>query len=233
MSNMLSWLPYIGKTISQYSIYRSTDGLNYDLIDEIAGTEDFYIDSTAYCPQEYSYKVEAQLDSSIYTSESNNDASVPTSFVNQITTSIIRSTVVDNNSILTEWHEGNPFPELVYYYLIYKSSDKDPGNFVLIDSVNNSTKYYLDRDVDVNATNYQYKIEVENICQQRTGLTDLSGNILLQGKLDDMNNSRLEWTPYKGWKEGVERYEIQKQDENGNWKTIKSVDGKTHHMEEE
>ena len=233
MSNTLSWLPYIGAPISQYSIYRSIDGLNYDLIDAIAGTEDFYIDSTAYCPQEYSYKIEAQLDGSIYTSESNNDASVPTSLVNQITTSVIRSTVIDNNSILTEWYEGTPFPELVYYYLIYKSSDKNPGNFILIDSVNNSTKYYLDRDVDVNTFTYQYKIEVENICQQRTGLTDLSGNILLQGKLDDMNNSRLEWTPYKGWKEGVERYEIQKQDENGNWKTIKSVDGNTHHMEEE
>lgn len=233
MANLLSWLPYSGKEVSIYSIYRSIDGLNYDLIAEVAGTENSYIDSTAYCQQEYSYKIEAQLAASIYTSESNNDASVPTSLVNQITTSIIRSTVVDNKSILTEWHEGSPFSELVSYYLIYKSSDKDPGNFTLIDSVNSSTKYYLDRDVDVNAYTYQYKIEIENICQQRTGLTDLSGNILLQGKLDDMNNSRLEWTPYNGWKEGVERYEIQKQDENGNWKTIKSVDGKTHHMEEE
>jgi len=233
MANMLSWLPYSGKDVTIYSIYRSIDGLNYDLIAEVAGTESSYIDSTAYCQQEYSYKIEAQLAASIYTSESNNDASAPTSLVNQITTSIIRSTVVDNSSILTEWHEGSPFSELVSYYLIYKSSDKDPGNFILIDSVNSSTKYYLDRDVDVNTNTYQYKIEVENICQQRTGLTDLSGNILLQGKLDDMNNSRLEWTPYNGWKEGVERYEIQKQDENGNWKTIKSVDGKTHHMEEE
>jgi PKD repeat protein len=233
MANLLSWLPYSGKEVTIYSIYRSIDGLNYDLIAEVAGTESSYFDSTAYCQQEYSYKIEAQLAASIYTSESNNDASVPTSLVNQISTSIIRSTVVDNSSILTEWVEGSPFSELVSYYLIYKASDKDPGNFTLIDSVNSSTKYYLDRDVDVNTNTYQYKIEVENICQQRTGLTDLSGNILLQGKLDDMNNSRLEWTPYNGWKEGVERYEIQKQDENGNWKTIKSVDGKTHHMEEE
>ncbi len=48
-----------------------------------------------------------------------------------------------------------------------------------------------------------------------------------------MNGSRLEWTPYQGWKEGVEKYEIQQQDENGNWKTIKTTDGKTNHYQEE
>ena len=122
---------------------------------------------------------------------------------------------------------------LVAYYRIYRADDSNPNEYTFIDKVDNNTFSYTDRNTDVINHTYSYKIEVENICNVNTGLTPASTTILLKGSLDDMNGSRLEWTPYQGWKEGVEKYEIQQQDENGNWKTIKTTDGNTHQYREE
>ncbi len=233
MKNLITWSAYKGNPVASYQIYRSSDQINFDLIAYTDSDSLSYTDTTALCPFTYTYKIEAEFVNSAYSSESNMYSATPVSLLNQIKTSIIRSTVINNESILTEWYEPNQYSEYVSAYNIYRSDDSSPSLFKLIDKVNAGTLRFEDFDVNVNERNYQYKIEVENICHDRTGYTDISGNILLNGKLNDMNNSVLEWSPYKEWKEGVERYEIQRQDENGNWKTIKTVDGKTHQFEEE
>jgi len=227
----LEWNNYVGRAVDVYYVYRSDDGLNYDLIGETPNL--MYVDTAAYCAIPYQYKVEAAFQGTSFSSESNNDSATPQPPAVNLQPKIKRTTVVKNEYVLTEWEEPDTMSFLVAYYLIYRADDSNPNEYTFIDKVDNNTFSYTDRNTDVINHTYSYKIEVENICNVNTGLTPASTTILLKGSLDDMNGSRLEWTPYQGWKEGVEKYEIQQQDENGNWKTIKTTDGNTHQYREE
>ena len=86
--------------------------------------------------------------------------------------------------------------------------------------------------MDVQNQNYQYKIEVENICGVRGGLSDYAKTILLKGVLNPKEGSTLKWSPYQGWNEGVDYYEIQLLDQNGVWQTIRKVNGNVTEMED-
>jgi PKD repeat protein len=227
----LNWNAYTGRPVDVYYVYRSEDALNYDLIGETNALT--YIDTAAYCAIPFYYKVEAEFQGTSFSSESNNNSATPQPPNISLLPKIKRSTVVRNEYVLTEWDAPDTMSFLVAYYLIYRSDDSQPGEYIFLDKVDNNTFSYVDRNTDVINHSYSYKIEVENICNLTTGLTSESATILLKSSLNDMNGSRLEWTPYKGWEQGVEKYEIQQQDADGNWKTIKTVDGKTNHYEED
>jgi hypothetical protein len=46
----------------------------------------------------------------------------------------------------------------------------------------------------------------------------------LQGELIE-RTTYLNWTPYKEWMPGVDKYEIEYLNSNGQWEVIKIVDG--------
>jgi hypothetical protein len=49
-------------------------------------------------------------------------------------------------------------------------------------------------------------------------------SIFLQSKYQD-DKSRLWWTPYAGWNQGVDHYIIEQLDNFGQWSPVKTVDG--------
>ncbi len=139
------------------------------------------------------------------------------------TPEIIRSTVVGDEFVYTEW--GNPEygEEKIVDYKIFRSEDL--VNYTQIGTVGKMDHSFSDFDVDIFDQNYYYMIVPGNICEVRPELSDVSSSILLekQGNYDD--KVVLKWSEYQKWKEGVDYYEVQKKDENGNWVTIITVDG--------
>ncbi len=229
----LNWTPYEGCEFDTYHIYRSEDGNSFDLIGETASSEHNYLDSAAYCSHQYSYRIEASdLCNTVHFSESNTSTATPVSILETQTTSITRTTVEDNSYTLTEWVAPTSYPEMVTHYFLYRSATADSGKYNLLATFGPTATSYQDFDVDVQNQNYQYKIEVENICGVRGDLSDFAKTILLKGELNSMEGSTLKWSPYEGWKEGVDYYEIQQLDQNGVWQTIRKVNGNVNQMDD-
>ena len=135
---------------------------------------------------------------------------------------MIRSTVVNNKEILTEWLPPVLHPERVARYQILRADEN--VNFTVIGMVNASVTSFIDTDVDVNAKEYYYRIDVINDCELKGLLSDEGSSVYLEGKKEEMK-TELNWTPYRKWQPGVENYSIERQRPDGTWETIKVVDG--------
>ena len=72
----------------------------------------------------------------------------------------MRSTVVDNKYILTEWRPPLIAPDQVINYAVYRSDDD--VNYSEVGRVAATELSYSDRNVDVNNNQYFYKILVIN-----------------------------------------------------------------------
>jgi predicted DNA binding protein len=138
---------------------------------------------------------------------------------------MVRSTVVDNTYILTEWLPPVVKPQSVIQYEIYRSDDNITFNFISTVSANQTD--FIDYDVDVQSKNYSYKIIVVNSCGIQEVLSNGTTTILLKGNKTEDRTTHLNWSPYDKWNEGVEYYDIESLDENGQWKFIKRVKGDT------
>jgi hypothetical protein len=134
----------------------------------------------------------------------------------------VRSTVIDNSKVLTEWTTPSILPDKITGYALYRSTNN--VNFTFLINVNSIVHEYIDTDVDVRQYNYYYKIVSENLCNVATLESNKSSSILLKADVSN-GNVILNWTKYEGWDLGVDYYIIEKLDENGVWKTIKTVDG--------
>ena len=79
-------------------------------------------------------------------------------------------------------------------------------------------------NTDVNSGEYYYHILVKNDCSLLGTKSNLGSSIYIQGELID-RTTYLNWTPYKQWTPGVDHYEIEYLNSNGQWEVIKVVDG--------
>ena len=133
---------------------------------------------------------------------------------------IIRSTVVENINIYTEWFsnkiELNPLVE----YSIFRSVN---GNdFEFITSLDSSINNYTDVNVEVMNSQYDYIIVNKNICSSNSINSNLGNSILLNFQRLTNFRTKLNWNFYNGWIDNPNRYDIQKLNSDGNWETIQS-----------
>ncbi len=218
------WTPYEGCNLNTYELYR-TEKPNGSpvLVASLNNTTLSYLDTGLYCPYEYSYQIKAtDLCGSTFYAMSDTSNATPLNILENQHVDIIRSTVVDNKFVLTEWSAPVLHPERVASYEIYRSTDNI--NFQLIASVPAAATSYNDYDADINSGEYYYHVMVRNDCSLLGTNSNLGTSIYLQGELID-RTTYLNWTPYKEWMPGVERYEIEYLNTNGQWEVIKVVDG--------
>jgi PKD repeat protein len=224
---LVSWTPYGGCAVSNYEITRvELSNGSSAVIATVPGNKLSYLDSTMLCPDIYSYRIKAyDLCGLAYTSLSDTAAARPDYNLQDQQAIIVRSTVVNNHFVLTEWSEPRLHPERVASYNIYRSTDTTGNFYSLLATVSSNVTSYEDYDVNVDAQNYYYKIEVVSDCNLSGTLSSQSSSILLQSKWE-YANSRLWWTRYEKWDTGVERYEIEKYNwSTGQWEKIKTVPG--------
>lgn len=221
----VQWTPYIGASVASYEVYRMEIG---NTISVLVATVPFgilsIIDTSTYCPIDYSYRISANnLNGNMLSS--NSDTSVAKTLYSIITNQqvdIVRSTVIDNSKVLTEWTIPSILPDKITGYTIYRSTDSI--NFSFLAKVTSIVHEFIDTDVDVSQQNYYYKIEAENGCNVATLGSNKSSSVLLKVAISD-GNVLLNWTKYEGWNLGVDYYIIEKMDDQGVWNAIKTVDG--------
>ena len=218
------WTPYKGCDVNKYELYRTEKPSGSPvLIATLDNTTLSYLDTGLYCPYEYLYHVKAtDLCSTTFYSWSDTSNATPVNILENQHVDIIRSTVADNKFILTEWSVPELHPERVASYEIYRSIDNI--NFTLIASVPTGVTSYSDYNVDINAREYYYHVLVKNDCSLLGTKSNLGTSIFLQGELNE-RTTYLNWTPYKEWMPGVEKYEIEFLNASGVWELVKVVDG--------
>lgn len=223
----LSWTPYQGRNVTRYRVFRREESVQtYDDIGVVEGDVTTFVDSTVICPVKYRYMVKAeQLDGFAHlSSDSDYDIANPINnlFANQKVT-IGRSTVFNNEAILTEWAQPTVMGAHVTGYKIYRSEDNE--HFFHIATVPAVQTAYVDDQVNVNTTQYYYRIMAMNTCGLMGLESNFSHNVVLKAWMNDLFKTELEWTPYTGWDSGVSFYIIERQSDDGSWQVVKFVGG--------
>lgn len=222
----VSWTPYEGCPVNSYLIYRTEVATgSTQFIASVAPDILNYLDTTASCPVEFSYKITGtSLCGNPISSLSDTSNAIPENILKDQEVEVVRGTVVNNQLVLCEWKPPVIAPEKVAYYNIYRSDNS--SNFQLITTVPAGVHEYLDYSVQVNNDFYYYMIEIINVCEINTTPGNFASSVLLKAERDDYAHNKLRWTPYVGWDfDGVEYYTIERQDINGNWILLKTVDG--------
>jgi PKD repeat protein len=220
------WTPYGGCPVSSYEIHR-VEVINgsSQLLATVPSNQLNYLDQNLNCPYDYSYRITAlDLCGNPYASLSDTSVAAPLNTLITQKVDVVRSTVVYNKSVLTEWSDPNIAPERVLQYNILRSTDS--LSFSLIASVPASLHSYMDESVDVNHQNYFYKVDVINDCNLAGMKSNNSSSILLQSDWVH-ERPKLWWTEYNKWDNGVDHYTIEKKNDAGQWIEIKTVNGTT------
>ena len=132
---------------------------------------------------------------------------------------IIRSTVINDLDVYTEWAPKQNAVNTVKEYVLFKSKDQETYDYIgtfepIIDN-------YIDENVDVFNENYTYYVVSINQCNVPSNASNISSSVLLGYEKPNEFQTILRWTSYEKWKEGVNRYEVQKLNEYGQWDVIK------------
>lgn len=222
----VSWTPYQGCPVSSYEVFRCEAGQPYEFIGTVDGNTLEFIDSTFICPTDYSYRILAtDLCGNAFNSYSDTALAIPAVTVADQVAGMVRSTVVDNLYVLTEWLAPTVLPEKVIRYDIYRSTDN--STFEFQESVLPEQTSYMDLSVDVQKVNYYYRIHAVNACNLGEAPSGTSSTVVLDGEMDEEYRTHLHWTPYTGWENGVEYYVIEKREEDGSWRPVRQVNGNT------
>jgi PKD repeat protein len=228
----VSWTPYIGASVASYNVYRMEPGdPNAVLIATVAGSVQSIVDPSALCPVPFCYRVKATgLNNLSLSSSSDTSVAIPAiNYLSGQKVDVVRSTVIENSSILTEWKAPAVAPQTVTAYNIYRSENQQ--QFTLIATLPAQAFSYIDNNVDVNSRNYFYKVEIVNVCNVQVQAGNAGSSILLTASAEE-NGATLSWTPYEGWDMGVDHYVVEKQNGQGEWEVIKIVGGSTTRLED-
>lgn len=135
---------------------------------------------------------------------------------------IIRSTVLDDIDVYTEWYPKELPTNRVKEYVIFKSNGQNE-EYEYLATLDKTVNHYTDINVDVFENSYTYYIVSVNECNVTSNASNISSSVLLGYDKPNDYQTVLKWTSYKEWKEGVNRYEIQKLNKYGEWEIFKVV----------
>ncbi|MBL7923489.1 MAG: PKD domain-containing protein [Bacteroidia bacterium] len=222
----VNWTAYTACGIGTYRLYR-TERPNGSpvLLATLPASVLQFTDTTIICPLEYEYRVEAtDICGTVYNAFSDTSAAWPENIFENQQSEIVRSTVIDNQTVLTEWLAPSVLPDRVLEYRIYKSSDST--NYSLLAVTPAGITSYLDTDADVQDSSYIYKVVVVNDCNLSGPESNAGKSILLRGRWKD-HRTYLNWSKYLEWGSGIDHYTIEFLSPQGTWIPVQTVDGNT------
>lgn len=219
----VSWNPYIGCNVEFYEILRKDlQDTTFRKISSIKGDKLNFIDSTAFCNTNYSYKIRAIGNAYLEEGSLSDVCNTTIQGISDYQSSnIISASVINDNEVSIEWQAPKIAPDFVTGYVIHRSINN--SDFKALDFVPSKSTSYIDSDALVHEQNYYYKIEVINICPTANTLSNEASSILLQSVQVNDETAKLIWTKYKNWEDGVENYKIQRLNKFNEWETIKIV----------
>ena len=134
---------------------------------------------------------------------------------------IIRSTVINDMDVYTEWFPKQTAVNVIKEYVLFKSQDQ--LTYEYLGTLDPEINYFTDIEVDVYNQNYTYYVVSINQCNVASMASNISSSVLLGYEKPNEFQTLLRWTSYENWINGVNRYEIQKLNEFGDWEIIKVV----------
>ena len=135
---------------------------------------------------------------------------------------VIKSSVIENQSIYTEWNSTSNYLNPLLEHQIYRSQNGDSLEYIV--SVDSSVRSYIDQNVDILNNQYDYIIINKNICETSSGNSNKGNSLLLNFDRLDNFRTKLNWNLYNGWTNGTSRYELQKLNSDGIWETFINSD---------
>ncbi len=214
---LVSWSAYQGCSIDTYELYRknATD-TSWTLIATVSGNT--YYDSTLYCEDEYYYCVAGTgLCGGSLKSWSDTSGTHLKGIEHLQVSTIKRATVVDDEFVWVEWTEPM-LPDAVLNYILKRKTRH--GEFNVQYTVSGNSADWLDEAVLVHDSSYVYQVEIDMGCNRPTSVVSVGSSILLRAQKINDNEGVLSWTPYLGWVNGVDQYELQQYTSNYRWETI-------------
>jgi PKD repeat protein len=220
----VTWTKYFGCNVSSYEVNRVNlaDGTS-QLVATVPPNTTSYLDQGFYCPDEYSYRITAtSLCGNAYISLSDTSVAVPANPLADQKVEVVRSTVINDKDVLTEWLPPVLAPNRVLQYNVLRSADNI--SFVEIANLPASALSYIDYDTDVHQQEYYYRIDVVSDCEVAGALSNNSSSILLKSDWQN-EKTKLWWTKYTNWDTGVDYYIIEQENSFGQWDPVKTVNG--------
>ena len=135
---------------------------------------------------------------------------------------IIRSTVFNNINVYTEWEDYPTYLNPINKNTLYRKVNDDDYQFII--ELDTNVHHYLDEDVDVFNNFYSYYLVSKSVCEVNSNNSNSGTSILLDYEKSEELKTRLFWNKYNNWVDGINRYEIQKLNENNDWIIIKTVE---------
>lgn len=226
----LSWTALKGVDFDHYSVYRGVEsGGNFDWIADVSKDSLRYVDRSSLCMHDYMYLVVGRRKGTSDHSESNILSIAPRVNVFKDQWVVIsNTTVVDSESILTEWTAPEVAPESVIGYEVQRHVVGISGMEVIAHLPHQAFSY-IDNEVNVNEHSYTYRVIPINYCNEQVKKGRSRATIHLKKETSGSEN-RLFWTPIHLEPDHEDvYYEIQRQDEYGDWETLDEVPAGTVH----
>ena len=147
-----------------YEVYRQDQGTGaFNLIGTTPATVFSYYDSTIYCGMLAAYRVKAiDLCGEGFTAWSDIELIDAPGILSGQKVDIVRSTVMNDSYVFTEWAPPALAPQLVTNFELYRSLDMTSWNLLVTLPATETS--YSDFTTDVMKQNYYYKIKVNNLC---------------------------------------------------------------------
>lgn len=85
---------------------------------------------------------------------------------------------------------------------------------------------FTDAEMETDVGSYQYYVSMSHLCHEEEIASEVHNTIHLTGSTDAEAVISFSWTPYQGWRNGVERYELwRKLDDNAGYSFVTAIPG--------
>jgi gliding motility-associated-like protein len=219
----LNWNAYSGwNQVEKYLIYR-TDQPNtepYVLIDSVPGDQLEYIDTNVLCYRTHWYRILAiEMYGNLQESWSDTCAATPI-YVNSIPPNkLVRATVQHDDYVRIEWLE-TPYSKMPIAHYELEKSNNGTDYRMISDQLSPSTFQTDDHSVEVDSQSYFYRVVAVDVCDDRAPYSNIAKTILLKADTGLYQRPVLRWSAYQGWDVGVEKYEVQRKEEDGSFYSL-------------
>ncbi|MFT5725070.1 MAG: gliding motility-associated-like protein, partial [Bacteroidia bacterium] len=216
----LNWNAYAGwGAVEKYLIYRKDErGKDlFALIDSVEGNQLEYIDTNILCYQTHWYRILAkEAGGNQQVSWSDTCQATPI-YVNSIPpNTLVRATVQHDDYVRIEWL-ATPYSKMPIEHYELEKSNNGVDYRLLNDDLSATTFEADDRLVEVDSQSYFYRVTAVDVCNDKAPYSNLAKTILLDADTGRFQRPILKWSKYEGWDVGVDKYEIQRKEEDGSF----------------
>jgi gliding motility-associated-like protein len=197
----------IPRYFSNFRLYRSTNGSNFQLIQSAEDPSQItFVDSSASNPTgiDYCYFIIATNSCGVESFHSDTLCSITQ--INETVNYIKSVSVVRENQVSLQWED---FPDGEYgTYVIERRINQPNSGYIEVARLKNYTTYsWDDADVFTSEYSYCYRMKNFNFCENESAYSNDACTILLEGESKQFSN-RLQWNEYVQWKGAVMKYEL-------------------------